>query len=162
MANPSLIPSDKQGDPPREPRVSTSTHSPVAASTQGAHVDASAQVSLPSVSPVGPRKLVRPKLSDPGPRRYSRRDEPTLLAHQSLADHALAAAGHDSSHAEVFYFQKQVQTQTLMCFVLDDGEKIEGYIEWFDRNAIKVRNSSRILIYKSSIKYLYKAGDNIR
>ena len=49
-----------------------------------------------------------------------------------------------------------------MCFVLDDGEKIEGYIEWFDRNAIKIRNSTRILIYKSSIKYLYKAGENNR
>ena len=46
-----------------------------------------------------------------------------------------------------------------MCFVLDDGEKIEGVIEWYDRNAIKVRHSSRTLIYKSSIKYIYKAGE---
>jgi sRNA-binding regulator protein Hfq len=95
-------------------------------------------------------------------RSYSRRGEPALLTHQALADHALAAAGHDSSHAEAFYFQKQVQTQTLMCFVLDDGEKIEGYIEWYDRNVIKIRHSGRILIYKSSIKYLYKSGENVR
>jgi sRNA-binding regulator protein Hfq len=95
-------------------------------------------------------------------RSYTRRGEPALLAHQALADHALAAAGHDSSHAEAFYFQKQVQTQTLMCFVLDDGEKIEGYIEWYDRNAIKVRHSGRTLIYKACIKYLYKSGENSR
>jgi len=93
-------------------------------------------------------------------RRTNRRGESPLLAHQALAEHALAAAGHDSSHAEAFYFQKQVQTQTPMCFVLDDGEKLEGIIEWYDRNAIKIRHASRTLIYKSSIKYLYKAGEN--
>jgi len=76
-----------------------------------------------------------------------------------MADHA-ASVGHESSHAEAFYFQKQVQTQTLMCFVLEDGEKLEGYIEWYDRNAIKIRHGSRTLIYKASIKYLYKAGEN--
>ena len=55
--------------------------------------------------------------------------------------------------------RKQAQTQTLMVFVLEDGEQVEGYIEWYDRNAIKVRNHSRTLIYKSSIKYLYKAQE---
>jgi sRNA-binding regulator protein Hfq len=52
-----------------------------------------------------------------------------------------------------------VQTQTLMVFVLEDGERVEGYIEWYDSHAIKVRNGSRTLIYKSAIKYLYKAGE---
>jgi sRNA-binding regulator protein Hfq len=46
-----------------------------------------------------------------------------------------------------------------MVFVLEDGQHIEGYIEWYDRNCIKVKNGGRILIYKSSIKYLYKAAD---
>ncbi|QNI34923.1 RNA chaperone Hfq [Alloacidobacterium dinghuense] len=67
---------------------------------------------------------------------------------------------HESTHAEAFYFQKQAQTQTQMVFILEDGERIEGYIEWYDRNAIKVRNHTRTLIYKSSIKYLYKANEN--
>lgn len=79
-----------------------------------------------------------------------------MLAHHE----AMAISPSDvSSHAEAFYFQKQIQTQTLMAFVLEDGEQIEGYIEWYDRNAIKVRNGSRTLIYKSSIKYLYKVGE---
>ena len=162
MANPSILPSDRQTGNVRDQRSSVST--PPLSHIDGVPADghAPANGSLPSMVPAGPRKLVRPILPDAGTRRYSRRDEPALLAHQSLADHAIAAAGHDSSHAEVFYFQKQVQTQTLMCFVLDDGERIEGYIEWFDRNAIKVRNSGRILIYKSGIKYLYKAGENSR
>jgi len=67
----------------------------------------------------------------------------------------------ESSHAEAFYFQKQIQSQTLMVFVLEDGEQLEGQIEWYDRNAIKIRHThGRTLIYKASIKYLYKAAEN--
>ena len=48
-----------------------------------------------------------------------------------------------------------------MIFLLEDGEQIEGTIEWYDRDAIKVRQhgSERMLIYKSVIKYLYKATE---
>ncbi|HTB97680.1 MAG TPA: hypothetical protein VK716_11770 [Terracidiphilus sp.] len=62
--------------------------------------------------------------------------------------------------AELFYLQKQIQTQTPMVFVLSDGEKIEGVIEWYDRNALKVRGRDRTLIYKSALKYMYKFGEN--
>lgn len=63
------------------------------------------------------------------------------------------------SHAEVFYLQKQVQAQTPMVIVLDDGERVEGCIEWYDLNAIKVRGRTKTLIYKSSIKYMHKLGE---
>ena len=50
-----------------------------------------------------------------------------------------------------------------MIFVLDDGEQIEGMIEWYDRHSVKVKNGNlRTLIYKTGIKYLYKASDNHR
>lgn len=116
---------------------------------------------------IGPRKLVRPTLPARAlrDRRFQRREEP-MSSWQ--APQAATMAQQDSSHAEAFYFQKQMQTQTPMVFVLEDGERIEGCIEWYDRNAIKVRGSAqrrgeggtRTMIYKSSIKYLYKAGEN--
>ena len=62
-------------------------------------------------------------------------------------------------HAELFYLQKQIQSQTPMVVVLEDGERIEGCIEWYDRNSLKVRGRSKSLIYKSAIKYMYKLGD---
>jgi sRNA-binding regulator protein Hfq len=62
-------------------------------------------------------------------------------------------------HAELFYLQKQIQSQTPMVIVLEDGEQIDGCIEWYDRNTIKVRGRTKTLIYKSSIKYMYKLGD---
>jgi sRNA-binding regulator protein Hfq len=46
-----------------------------------------------------------------------------------------------------------------MVFVLEDGEQVRGVIEWYDRETIKVRNSTRTLIFKRAIKYLYKDGE---
>jgi sRNA-binding regulator protein Hfq len=62
-------------------------------------------------------------------------------------------------HAELFYLQKQIQSQTPMVIVLEDGEQISGCIEWYDRNTLKVRGKTKNLIYKSAIKYMYKLGD---
>jgi sRNA-binding regulator protein Hfq len=110
---------------------------------------------------LGPRKLVRPKLPPrPLGSRYAgpRPEQPVLAHHASLT--SAAALTQESSHAEAFYFQKQVQMQTPLVFVLEDGDQVEGVIEWYDRNVIKVKNSGRVLIYKSSIKYLYKVGEN--
>jgi sRNA-binding regulator protein Hfq len=77
---------------------------------------------------------------------------------RSFAPHA-----HDehasNRQAELFYLQKQIQLQTQMVFILEDGTRIQGVVEWYDRNSIKVRGKSRVLIYKSAIKYLYKAGE---
>jgi sRNA-binding regulator protein Hfq len=64
--------------------------------------------------------------------------------------------------AELFYLQKQIQAQTPMVIVLEDNEKIEGCIEWYDRNALKLRGRQKTLVYKSAIKYMYKLGDGGR
>ncbi len=111
---------------------------------------------------LGPRKLVRPQLPDhlsrpaAAPRRL--RGSAPLARHEG---HVAAPRGTApaASQAEAFYFQKQMQAQTPMVFVLEDGEQVRGVLEWFDRDTIKVRNSTRTLIYKHSIKYLYKAGE---
>jgi sRNA-binding regulator protein Hfq len=115
---------------------------------------------IASVTPSGPRKLIRPRL----PEGSSMARYPTRLpALTSLVRRKPVSVASESSHAEVFYFQKQIQSQTLMTFVLEDGEQIEGHIEWYDREAIKVRHGGvRTLIYKSGIKYLYKASEKAR
>jgi sRNA-binding regulator protein Hfq len=67
----------------------------------------------------------------------------------------------DAAHrqAELFYLQKQIQSQTPMVIVLEDGEKLEGQIEWYDRGVLKIRGRAKTLIYKSAIKYMYKLGE---
>ncbi|HEY3706096.1 MAG TPA: RNA chaperone Hfq [Terracidiphilus sp.] len=76
---------------------------------------------------------------------------------------AYSFLGHeDAEHrqAELFYLQKQIQSQTPMVIVLEDGEQIEGCIEWYDRHTLKVRGRQRVLVFKSAIKYMYKHGEN--
>jgi sRNA-binding regulator protein Hfq len=119
-------------------------------------VDGADSSALPSISPAGPRKLIRPQLPAGVGRYPSRAMAPVFTTHTRRD----SVARGESSHAEAFYLQKQIQSRTLMIFLLEDGERIEGTIEWYDCNAIKVRQGSvRTLIYKAGIKYLYKAAD---
>ena len=79
---------------------------------------------------------------------------PTHFTNHAIDDDA------GQRQAELFYLQKQIQSQTPMVIVLADGEHIEGCIEWYDRRALKVRGRDKVLIYKSAIKYMYKVGEN--
>ena len=113
---------------------------------------------IPSLPPSGPRKLVRPilPLEVRNRRSYVRRETPLLIHQQAPVANGRAAC----SPAEPFYLQKQMHSQTRMVFMLEDGDRIEGAIEWYDTDTIKVRNGNvRTLVYKTAIKYLYKACD---
>jgi sRNA-binding regulator protein Hfq len=87
----------------------------------------------------------------------SRRNAPGMLPFHFMPSEEPETASQ--RQAELFYLQKQIQSQTPMVIVLEDGEHVEGTIEWYDRNSLKVRGRSRSLVYKSAIKYMYKLGD---
>lgn len=75
------------------------------------------------------------------------------------------AAPPEQTNAENFYYQKQMQTRTPMVIVLRDGEEVHGVIEWYDKTCIKViRDDGRpnLMIYKPSIKYMFKEEENGR
>jgi sRNA-binding regulator protein Hfq len=65
------------------------------------------------------------------------------------------------TNAEIFYYKKQIDAHTPMIIVLQDGEEVEGTIEWYDRGALKVNRKSapNLLILKHNIKYMYKADE---
>ena len=65
----------------------------------------------------------------------------------------------DQTNAEQFYYAKQMQGKTHMIVVLTDGEQLEGVIEWYDRDCVKLNriDAPNLLLYKHCIKYLYKA-----
>jgi host factor-I protein len=65
------------------------------------------------------------------------------------------------TNAEIFYYKKQIDAHTPMIIVLQDGEEIEGTIEWYDRGALKVNRKSapNLLILKHNVKYMYKADE---
>ena len=107
------------------------------------------------------RKLIRPSLS--------RNDHNHNHGHnhqgggdRRSAGPAKKVAPQEQTNAENFYYQKQMQTKTPMVVVLRDGEEVRGYIEWYDRNCIKLNRSGapNLMIYKPAIKYLFKEGEN--
>ena len=65
------------------------------------------------------------------------------------------------TNAEIFYYKKQMDSHTPMVIVLTDGEEVEGTIEWYDRNALKVnrKDAPNIMLLKHNIKYMFKAED---
>lgn len=95
-------------------------------------------------SELGPRKLIRPSLSD------VRRDGgPRALR---------KGAPPEQTNAESFYYLKQMQARTAIVVRLVDGEELRGWIEWYDKDALKLNreNAPNLLLQKSAIKYLYK------
>jgi host factor-I protein len=74
------------------------------------------------------------------------------------------AAPPEQTNAENFYYQKQMQARTPMVIILQDGEAVHGIIEWYDKNCIKVNRNGQanLMIYKPSIKYMYKESENGR
>lgn len=94
---------------------------------------------------LGPRKLIRPSLSDvrreAGGSRGARKGAPP-----------------EQTNAESFYYLKQMQARTLVVVRLVDGEELRGWIEWYDKDAIKLNreDAPNLLLQKRAIKYLYK------
>ena len=67
------------------------------------------------------------------------------------------------TNAELFYYKKQIDSHTVMVIVLQDGEEIEGTIEWYDRGALKVnrQDAPNLLLLKRNIKYMFKADERV-
>ena len=68
------------------------------------------------------------------------------------------AAPPESTNAENFYYLKQMNSKTPMVIVMTDGEEIRGWIEWYDKNCLKVNREGapNLLIQKHCIKYCFK------
>jgi sRNA-binding regulator protein Hfq len=57
-----------------------------------------------------------------------------------------------------------MNSKTPMVIIMTDGEEIRGWIEWYDRNCLKVNRDGapNLLIQKHCIKYLFKQEEEIR
>lgn len=91
--------------------------------------------------------------------RYDRPNFPHQSGEQSEARKKNPPPGE--TNAEIYYYKKQIDSRTLMVIVLQDGEEIEGTLEWYDREALKVNRTGapNVLLLKHNIKYMYKAED---
>ena len=95
----------------------------------------------------GNRKLIRPSFTD-----VKDQKEPRKAPQKKPVP-------PDQTNAENFYYIKQMQSKTQMVIVLKDGETLTGVIELYDKGSLKVNRDEgpNLLVYKSNIKYMYKA-----
>ena len=101
------------------------------------------------------RKLIRPSLAEP-PKVEAKMQRPPR------PDVQKRSSPPDQTNAENFYYLKQMQSKTRMTIVLGDGETLHGVIEWYDKHCIKLNRASgqsNLLIYKASIRYMFKEGE---
>src|SRR5271156_4361367 len=125
------------------------------------------------------RKLIRPALPRPDHNHgnhnsshpqsnHPQSSRPQVMERGDRGDRSGGAGGGrkaappEQTNAENFYYQKQMQSKTPMVIVLRDGEEVHGVIEWYDKSCIKVNRdgAANLMIYKPSIKYMYKEGEN--
>jgi len=108
------------------------------------------------------RKLIRPALNR---NDHPRQEAPERRERNERSGRPMnggkKAPPPEQTHAENFYYQKQMQTKTPMVLVLQDGEEVHGVIEWYDKYCLKVNRpgAANLLIYKPSIKYMFKESE---
>ncbi len=97
------------------------------------------------------RKLVRPALPD-----VSERTLPSASLRPGVVSRRQAPP--EQTNAENYYFVKQMQAKTPMVVVLTDGTELRGWIEWYDKECIKLNrhDGPNLMIYKHSIRYMFK------
>lgn len=64
----------------------------------------------------------------------------------------------EQTNAEEFYYLKQMAARTAMVIVLTDGSELRGWIEWYDKNALKLNRHGEpnLLLLKHNIRYMFK------
>jgi len=103
------------------------------------------------------RRLIRPPLAQAVKEASGVRSPRSTAAPAKLTKPKQSPP--DTTNAENFYYIKQMQSKTPMVVVLLDGEELHGVIEWYDKLCLKLtrEDGPNLLVYKSYIKYLYKA-----
>ena len=91
------------------------------------------------------RKLIRPDLNE------MKKDMPSRSVRRKLAP-------PEQTNAEEFYYLKQMAAKTPMVVILSNDEELRGWIEWYDKGAIKLNRTSgpNLLIQKHVIRYMFK------
>ena len=96
------------------------------------------------------RKLIRPEVTEGGARN---KETPA----RTLAMRRKGSPP-EQTNAEEFYYLKQMAAKTPMVVILVNDEELRGWIEWYDKGAIKLNRTSgpNLLIQKHVIRYMFK------
>ena len=100
----------------------------------------------PSDDAPGNRKLIRPNLSEMADRYPTRNFQQRKQVPP------------EQTNAESYYYLKQMAAKTPMVIVLENGDELHGWLEWYDKGALKLNRADgpNLLILKHTIRYMFK------
>src|SRR5215216_182482 len=97
------------------------------------------------------RKLIRPTLAEV---RERNEREAQHRRNAPAPDPNRKRVPPEQTHAESFYYKKQMDNKTAMVIVLQDGEELRGSIK------LHRLEGANLLVLKHNIKYMYKADES--
>jgi host factor-I protein len=73
-------------------------------------------------------------------------------------------AAPETTFREAEYIDRLSKTRTPVVIKLIDGEEIRGWIEYYDKDIIRITRETQpnLFIYKNRVKYLYEDQANGR
>ena len=73
-------------------------------------------------------------------------------------------AAPETTHRETEYIDKLSKNKTPVVIKMIDGEEVRGWIEYYDKDIIRITRSVQpnLFIYKSRIKYLFEDNEDKR
>jgi hypothetical protein len=73
-----------------------------------------------------------------------------------------AAAPPEATGAEQFFFRKHMQRRTAVVVMMVDGTRHRGWIEWYDRDVLKLHSftEANLFLRKDEVAYLYRHADD--
>lgn len=62
------------------------------------------------------------------------------------------------THAENYYYIKQMNNRTHMVIAMVDGTSFKGRIEWYDEKCLKIKteDGENYIVFKHFVKYMFK------
>jgi sRNA-binding regulator protein Hfq len=85
---------------------------------------------------------------------------PDMAERKDLPGRSLRRKGSppEQTNAEEFYYLKQMAAKTPMVVMLVNGDELHGWLEWYDKDALKLNRNDgpNLLILKHSIRYMFK------
>ena len=84
--------------------------------------------------------------------------------HEYTSRRERCQAAPETTFREVEYIDRLSKNRTHVIVKLIDGEEIRGWIEYYDKDIIRITRESQpnLFIYKNRVKYLYEDPANAK
>ena len=108
------------------------------------------------------RKLVRPSIKDIAEKKADRikaKRIPTTYQKRKTEEGEEDSKYPYQTFREIEYYKELVEKKTKLIVTLLDGSTVEGFLEYYDKNFIRItrENLPNAFIYKSEIKYVQES-----